>query len=196
MSIISLICNKRTTITPLLLKSVNTSTIKRIYMLKERINQYYFKVRLKDLSPREECSMFLLTIMLLVAILSSGPISLSSYASSSNATKNHVITGDKQKYRIFEGQEPTMQPSDAGMATNPMPGTFEWWYLQGKFNDNSTTQITLLVKPWIDNNGPLQPYATIAVTTPNGTHLGGLTKVDASQFQAARNTMNITMGDI
>ena len=81
-------------------------------------------------------------------------------------------------------QEPTMQPSDAGMATNPMPGTFEWWYFQGKFDDNSTTQITLLVKPWVDNNGPLQPYATIAVTTPNGTHLGGLTKVDATQFKA------------
>ena len=165
-------------------------------MLKDRINQDSFKVRLKDLSPSREGSMFFLTIILLVAILSSGPISLSSYASSSNATTNHVITGDTQKYRIFEGQEPTMQPSDAGMATNPMPGTFEWWYLQGKFNDNSTTQITLLVKPWIDNNGPLQPYATIAVTTPNGTHLGGLTKVDASQFKAARNTMNVTMGDI
>ena len=55
--------------------------------------------------------------------------------------------------------------------TNPMPGTFEWWYFQGKFDDNSTEQITLLVKPWIDNNGPLQPYATIAITTPNGTHL-------------------------
>ena len=27
-----------------------------------------------------------------------------------------------------------MQPSDAGMATNPMPGTFEWWDFQGKFD--------------------------------------------------------------
>ena len=48
-------------------------------------------------------------------------------------TTNHVITGDTQKYRIFEGLAPTMQPSEAGMATNPMPGTFEWWYFQGKF---------------------------------------------------------------
>ena len=131
-----------------------------------------------------------------VAMLLSGLISIPLHFATANATTNHVITGDTQKYRIFEGQEPTMQPSDAGMATNPMPGTFEWWYLQGKFNDNSTTQITLLVKPWVDNNGPLQPYATIAITTPNGTHLGGLTKVDANQFKAARNTMNVTMGDI
>ena len=172
-------------------------------MSKDGINQNYFKDRLRALHPtRGGNNMFFLTKILLVAVLLSGLVSLSSYTSIANATTttptttNHVITGDTQKYRIFEGQAPTMQPSDAGMATNPMPGTFEWWYLQGKFNDNSTTQITLLTKPWVDNNGPLQPYATIAVTTPNGTHLGGLTKVDTSQFKAARNTMNITMGDI
>src|SRR5678816_4642797 len=34
-----------------------------------------------------------------------------------------------------------------------------------------------------------------SVTTPNGTHLGGETKVDVTQFKAARNTMNVTMGD-
>ena len=164
-------------------------------MLKVGINQNSLKVRLKDLFPIREGNMFFLTKIILVAVRLSGLICLSSYTSSANAATNHVITGDTQNYRIFEGQAPTMQPSDAAMATNPMPGTFEWWYFQGKFNDNSTTQITLLAKPWVDNNGPLQPYATIAVTTPDGKHLGGETKVDASQFKAARNTMNVTMGD-
>ena len=140
--------------------------------------------------------MLFLTKMVLVAVLLSGLISMLSYSSIANATTNNVITGDTQEYRIFEGQEPTMQPSDIGMATNPMPGVFEWWYFQGLVTGNSTFQITLLTKPWVDNNGPLQPYATIAVTTPNGTHLGGLTKVDATQFKAALNTMNVTMGDI
>jgi predicted secreted hydrolase len=163
-------------------------------MSKDGINQKV-KVKLKDLFPIGEGSMLFLTKMVLVAVLLSGLISLSSYTSIANATTNHVITGDTQKYRIFEGFAPTMQPSEAGMVTNPMPGTFEWWYFQGKFNDNSTEQITLLTKPWMDNNGPLQPYATIAVTTPNGTHLFGETKVDASQFNAARNTMNVSYGD-
>ena len=66
---------------------------------------------------------------------------------------------------------------------------------QGKFDDNSTEQITFVAKPWMDNNGGLQPYATIAVTTPDGTHLGGEAIVDASQFNAARNTLNVTFGD-
>ena len=164
-------------------------------MSNDGINQNSLKVRLKELSPIREGSMLFLTKMVPVAALLSGLISLSSYTSIANATTNQVITGDTQEYRIFEGQAPTMQPSDAGMQISPMPGTFEWWYFQGKFNDNSTTQITLEVKPWMDNNGGLQPYAVIAVTTPNGTHLGGETKVDTSQFKAARNTMNVTIGD-
>ena len=31
--------------------------------------------------------------------------------------------------------------------------------------------------------------------SPNGTHFAGVVKVDVSQFNAPRNTMNITMGD-
>ena len=94
-------------------------------MLKVGINQNSLKVRPKDLFPIREGNMFFLTKIILVAVLLSGLICLSS-TSSANAATNYVITGDTQKYRIFEGQTPTMQPSDAAMATNPMPGTFEW----------------------------------------------------------------------
>ena len=55
---------------------------------------------------------------------------------------------------------------------------------QGKFIDNSTEANSLSQSlGWI-TMGPLQPYATIAITTPNGTHLFGEAKVDASQFNA------------
>ena len=138
---------------------------------------------------------FIISALMLTAGLINISLSFNLAHAIGAPTTNHVITGDTQKYRIFEGLPPTYVPSDAGMATNPMPGTFEWWYFQGKLDDNSTTQITLLVKPWLDNNGPLQPYATIAITTPNGTHLAGEQKVDVSQFKSARNAMNVTMGD-
>jgi predicted secreted hydrolase len=164
-------------------------------MSKIGINQNS-KVRLKVL-PIRGGNMFFLTKIVLVTLLLSGLISLSSYPSIANATAttNQVIAGDTQKSRIFEGLAPTYQPSDAGMHINPMPGAMEWWYFQGKLNDNSTTQITLLTKPWMDSNGGLQPYATIAITTPNGTHLAGENKVQTNQFNAARNTLNVTMGD-
>jgi len=87
-----------------------------------------------------------------------------------------------------------MQPREAGMVTNPMPGTFEWWYWQGQFTDGSKTQIGFFTKPYFDNNGPLQPYVNMGITTPNGTNLGGITNIDASQFNAARNTLNVTEG--
>jgi zona occludens toxin (predicted ATPase) len=74
-------------------------------MSKDGINQNYFKVRLRALSPIRGGSMLFLTKIVLVAVLLSGLISLSSYNSIANATTttNHVITGDRQKYRIFEG---------------------------------------------------------------------------------------------
>jgi hypothetical protein len=78
---------------------------------------------------------------------------------------------------------------------NPMPGTFEWWYLQGAFTDGSNTQITYEVKPWMDNNGPLQPYVALSVTTPNGTVLQNEVRACANQFKAARNTVNVTIGN-
>ena len=90
-------------------------------MSKDGINQNSLKVRLKDLFPIREGNMLFLTKMVLVAVLLSGLISISSYTSFANATTNattndtnKIITGDTEKYRIFEGQEPTMQPSDAG----------------------------------------------------------------------------------
>jgi hypothetical protein len=134
-----------------------------------------------------------LTKIMVIAILCWGLISISSL-SVANAATNQVITGDTQKYREYEGFAPTMEPREAGMVTNPMPGTFEWWYFQGKFTDGSTTQIVFSVKPWLDNNGPLQPYIQYTVTTPNDTHLIAEPRVDTSQFNAARNTLNVTMG--
>jgi len=134
-----------------------------------------------------------LTKIIIVTIVGSGLIGSSSLGIASAAT-SEVITGDTQYYRDFEGFEPTMQPWEAGMVNNPMPGTFEWWYFQGQFTDGSQTQITMSTKPYFDNNGPLQPYFNIGITTPNGTNLGGLTQIDTSQFKAAHSTLNITMG--
>ena len=88
-------------------------------MSKDGINQTV-KVKLKDLFPIGEGSRLFLTKMVLVAVLLSGLTSLSSYTSFANATTNattndtnKIITGDTQKYRIFEGFAPTMQPSEA-----------------------------------------------------------------------------------
>jgi len=54
---------------------------------------------------------------------------------------------------------------------------------------------SFLGKPWMDNNGPLQPYATISITTPNWTATQGEVRASIDQFKAAGNTANVTLGN-
>ena len=72
--------------------------------------------------------MLFLTKTVRVAGPLSGLISIPSYTAIASGSNDEPSdsTGDTQEYRIFEGQAPTMQPSDAGMATNAQPGEFEW----------------------------------------------------------------------
>ena len=98
-------------------------------------------------------------------------------------TTNHVVPGDSQKYRIYEGLAPTMQPWENGLRINPNPGTFDWWYWQTFLTDGSNAQFTWVVKPYMDNNGPLQPSIAISIRTPNGTVLADNIRINAHQFQ-------------
>jgi len=94
--------------------------------------------------------LFLLTVMagllLLISSASLGYASTDSQnvnttTSRTTTAGNHVISGDTQEYMTYEGLAPNMQPQENGMQTNPMPGTFEWWYLHAFFTDGSTTQL-------------------------------------------------------
>jgi len=131
--------------------------------------------------------------IIIVTIICSGLIGTPLLSVASAAT-GQVISGDTENYRKYEGFAPTMEPWEAGMVTNPQPGVFEWWYFQGQFTDGSKTQIGLSTKAWLDSGGLLQPFIQIEITTPNGTNLGGATNIETSQFKAAHDTLNVTMG--
>jgi predicted secreted hydrolase len=138
-----------------------------------------------------------------IAILLAGLLNLSVYFSgaanastpTSTGSTAHVIVGDTAQYMKHEGLTSEMQPWENGMRTNPMPGTFEWWYFQGAFDDGSHTEITYLVKPWMDNSGPLDPYIGFSLTTANGTVHRDQIHISTDKFLAARNTLNVTMGN-
>jgi len=129
-----------------------------------------------------------------MATICSGLMGIFSFSVASAAT-SQVISGDTENFREYEGMAPRMEPWEMGMMTNPMPGVFEWSYFQGQFNDGSKTQIGIGNKAWLDSSGTLQPYIEVSITTPNNTHLGGVTNVDTTLFNNARNTLNITMGE-
>jgi hypothetical protein len=140
--------------------------------------------------------------MLVIALLPAGLVNVSIYVSVASAAVSappmkgagHVIVGDTPQFMQYEGLTKDMQPWENGMRTNPMPGTFEWWYFQGAFDDGSHAEITYIVKPWMDNSGPLDPYIGFSLTTPNGTVHRDQIHVSTDKFLAARNTLNVTMG--
>jgi hypothetical protein len=137
--------------------------------------------------------------IVIVTILFTGLINISIFAtataSAASLPSTHVIIGDTPQYMKHEGLTKDMQSWENGMRTNPMPGTFEWWYFQGAFDDGSHTEITFIVKPWMDNSGPLDPYVGFSLTTPNGTVHRDQIHVSTDKFLAARNTLNVTMGN-
>jgi len=74
------------------------------------------------------------------------------------------------------------------------PNTFEWWYIEGIFDDGSNAQFTFFTKPWMESSLPFDPYLVITITTPNGTTFNNVVSVSKDQFSAARGEANVTMG--
>lgn len=113
----------------------------------------------------------LIRIVVVAIILTGGLINISLYSTAASAAtpQTRVIAGDTSQYMEYEGLTPTMQPWENGMRTNPMPETFEWWYLQGTFDDGSHAEFTFFTKPWMDNSGPLDPYLSLTVTLCNNS---------------------------
>ncbi len=120
---------------------------------------------------------------------------MSAYATTIPAEKGRVIIGDSQEFMKHENLTPTVQPWENGIRTSPSLGNFEWWYLQGTFDDGSHAEFVFSTKPWMDNNGLLNPYVGLTVATPNGTAYHDVIRASTDQFQAARNTVNVTISN-
>jgi hydroxyneurosporene synthase CrtC len=134
-------------------------------------------------------------------VLSTALVNFSIYATSAASATSirsvtaNVIPGNSSKFVQREGLMLTPQPSEDGMRIDPMPNTFEWWYLQGTFSDGSHAEFAFFPKPWMDNSGPLDPYFAVSITSPNGTVFLDAVHVSTDQFSAARNQANITTGN-
>jgi predicted secreted hydrolase len=108
--------------------------------------------------------------------------------------KGSVILGDSKAFIEHEGLASTVQQWENGMRISPMLGTFEWWYLQGTFDDGSHAEFVFSAKPWMDNNGLLNPYLGLTITSPDGIQHRDIVRASTDQYQAARNTVNVTIG--
>jgi hypothetical protein len=75
-------------------------------------------------------SLHALTKIVIIAIISAGLISVSSYTHTAKAGTPPVIVVNTPALLEHENLTPTPQAWEDGMRTDQMPGTYEWWYYQ------------------------------------------------------------------
>jgi hypothetical protein len=66
-----------------------------------------------------------------------------------------------------ENLTPTPQPWEDGIRTDPMIGTYEWWYYQLQATDGTSAQFIFYTKPWFEVPLPFDPLVSVVITSPN-----------------------------
>lgn len=73
---------------------------------------------------------------------------------------------DYEKFNIVKG---TPEIWEDGMRTNGGPNTYEWWYVDTKFDNGMIIVVTFFSKNGADAFGPAHPKAEVVVTYPDGS---------------------------
>lgn len=141
--------------------------------------------------------------MLVIAVLLAGLVNLSiystaatkAYTSSTTGVTTNVIPGDLPQLMQHEGLTATPQPWEDGMRLDPVPGTYEWWYIQGTFEDGSHFEFTFFPKPWFEISSSLDPFVAVVITSPDGKTSSDFIHASSTQFTASRGQTNVTIGN-
>ena len=93
------------------------------------------------------------------------------------------------------GLKPTVEVWEDGYRAASAPeSTFEWWYFDCQFDDDSTLVVTFANKPHTDPSGPLAPSVLIIRQLADGTRLHLEPHYDASEFSAAVDRCDVRIG--
>src|SRR5262249_15303366 len=88
-----------------------------------------------------------------------------------------------------------IQPWEDGLRTAAADGTFEWWYFDAHLDDGSTATVECHTKPpYVSPNAPLTPFVLVTRTAPDGTRVDRTYTADPSQFVAATQDCDVTIG--
>jgi hypothetical protein len=105
-----------------------------------------------------------------------------------------VYVGNTPEILAREGLTETIQPWEDGLRTETNPGSFEWWYFDAHFNDQSTAVVTFATKPIMERNGPLKPCIALTITRPNGTKLSSFPFFPSKEFSASKDNCDVRIG--
>jgi hypothetical protein len=106
-----------------------------------------------------------------------------------------VFFGVTPEFLAREGLTEIVQPWEDGLRAETGPGSFEWWYFDAHFSDQSTAVIVFSTKPLLERNGPLKPNILFTITRPNGTKVSSFPIFPAGKFSAAKETCDVRIGE-
>ncbi len=105
-----------------------------------------------------------------------------------------VYFGVTPEFLAREGLTEVIQPWEDGLRAETGPGCFEWWYFDAHLDNNATIVVVFATKPILERNGPLKPTVLLTINCPNGKRLARAAYFPTSQFSAAHETCDVTIG--
>jgi len=105
-----------------------------------------------------------------------------------------VIFGVGEEFLKRDGLTETVQTWEDGRRAPLDPGTFEWWYFDAHFDDQTTAVIVYATKPLINPAVPLTPYLSLTITRADATKVVEYAFPPAEQFSASTEACDLKIG--
>lgn len=93
-----------------------------------------------------------------------------------------------------EGLTETVLPWEDGQRAPTRRGTFEWWYFDAHFDDQTTAVIVYATKPIINPAVPLTPNLSLTITRADGAKTAEFALPPAEQFSASSAMCDVRIG--
>jgi predicted secreted hydrolase len=105
-----------------------------------------------------------------------------------------VIFAVGSEYLEREGLTETVASWEDGQRASTHRGTFEWWYFDAHFDDQTTAVIVFATKPIINPAVPLTPNLSLTITRPDATRTAEFAFAPADQFSASSEICDVRIG--
>lgn len=105
-----------------------------------------------------------------------------------------VLLSSSPELLTREGLTQTVAIWEDGQRADTSRGSFEWWYFDAHFDDQTTAVIVFATKPLLERNGPLKPNISLTITRPDGTKLFQFPIFPADQFSASKEKCDVRIG--
>jgi predicted secreted hydrolase len=105
-----------------------------------------------------------------------------------------VIFAIEPEHLKREGLTEAVKTWEDGRRAPTGRGTFEWWYFDAHFDDQTTVVIVYATKPLVNPAAPLSPYLSITIIRADGTKLVEYAFSPADEFSAASEICDVKIG--